>query len=287
MKVLITGINGFLGSKIAKTLSRDFEIIGLESKESNLNRISEENFKVYKTHQSLELLDQIFKKENIFSVIHVATVYEKTNSLNDMIQTNILLPVNLMELSVKYNCKLFINTDSFFTSLKEDYNYLTDYTHSKKQALFWLKQIRSGSSFKLVNLRIFHMYGPNDRAEKFISTVFSKIKNNVPSIDLTPGDQARDFVHVDDVANAYKQLILNYVKLPKFKEYDLGTGVSHTIKKVVKLIKEQTSSKTKLNFGKLHYREGEVMNSKADISDLMELGWKPDINIEDGLKTLS
>ena len=45
--ILITGINGFLGSHLAKTLSEKYNIIGLEYSLENLFRIAECNYKVY------------------------------------------------------------------------------------------------------------------------------------------------------------------------------------------------------------------------------------------------
>jgi len=74
-KILITGINGFLGSHLAKYLKSSFEVLGLEYSLENLNRIASENFKVYSTNDTV--LEIIFKENDFYAVIHLATVYKR------------------------------------------------------------------------------------------------------------------------------------------------------------------------------------------------------------------
>ena len=101
-KILITGINGFLGSHLAKHLKSNFEVVGLEYSLDNLHRISSENFKVYGTNESP--LEVVFKENDFYAVVHVATVYRRRDEpIFDLLNTNINLPVQLLELSGKYN----------------------------------------------------------------------------------------------------------------------------------------------------------------------------------------
>jgi nucleoside-diphosphate-sugar epimerase len=110
--------------------------------------------------------------------------------------------------------------------------------------------------------------------------------NNVAQLNLTKGEQQRDFIYINEVVTAY-QTIIEYVKELKdnFIEIDVGTGTTISIHKLVIKLKELThNTVTKLNFGALPYRENELMESKADIHLLMQLGWSPKINIDAGLK---
>lgn len=56
--ILITGINGFLGSHLAKALSADYNIVGLEYSLENLFRMEGSNIKIYSSKEDLE---KIFK----------------------------------------------------------------------------------------------------------------------------------------------------------------------------------------------------------------------------------
>jgi len=283
--ILVSGINGFLGSHLAIKLSSNYKIIGLVSNAKNIYRIKKYNFEIYNSTD--ENIKKIFNKNNIFSVIHAATIYRKTNdSITNLINTNVLLPIRLFELASKYNVSVFFNTDSFFNNKTYNYSYLSEYTISKNQSLEWLKLLSINSSCKLVNMKIFHMYGEGDSLTKFIPQIISKIRENTSFIELTKGNQTRDFIYIDDVVNAYKIILKNIDKLKEFQEFDVGTGQSTSIKGMVNLIKKITSSGTDLQFGKLPYRKGEVMESTADIFTLKKMGWSPGFSIEEGIKKM-
>jgi CDP-paratose synthetase len=282
--VLITGINGFLGSHLAESLSKEFDIVGLGHSDIISPRLAGFNFEVL---YSLSEVKTFYKKTKIFAIIHTATVYRKNEySVEDFILTNVLLPVQLYELAIQNRTKIFFNTDSFFNDPNWNYSYLKDYTLSKNQALKWLKYLNEDNGCKLINMKIFHMYGPYDAPNKFIPSVIEKLKNNESSIDTTNGEQTRDFIYVSDVVDTYKLLLGKETKLSKYSEFDIGTGKEFSIKDTILLIKDITNSSTKINFGKLPYRENELMKSKANIGGLLNLGWKPKFELRDGIKNI-
>lgn len=283
-KILITGINGFLGSHLAKHLKISFEIVGLEYSLKNLHRIASEGFKVYSTNDTV--LETVFKENDFYAIIHLATVYRRQSEpIFDLLNTNINLPVQLLELSGKYNVNLFLNTDSFFNNPKYSYSYLSDYTLSKKHSLEWIKLLASSSSCKVVNMKVFHMFGENDAPGKFIPFILKKIISNEPNLDLTPGNQTRDFIYVEDVVFAFEHVINFFIGLQGYQEFEIGTGKSYTIKDFVTALKEVTNSKTVLNFGGLAYREGEIMKSEVESFKLKDIGWKPKFNLKESLRS--
>lgn len=281
--ILITGINGFLGSHLAKHLKSNFEVIGLEYSLENLHRIASENFKVYSTNDTI--LETIFKENEFYAVIHVATVYKRQyEPIFNLLNTNINLPVQLLELSGKYDVNLFLNTDSFFNNPSYSYSYLSDYTLSKKHALEWIKLLSISSKCKVANMKVFHMFGEHDAPSKFIPFLIYKIKNNEPILDLTPGTQTRDFIYIKDVVTSFECILNSFSVLKEYQEFEVGTGVSYTVKELALLIKEITNSKTQLNFGGIPFRKGEIMESECNIFSLKDLGWEPSFNLQSALK---
>ncbi|WP_339627066.1 NAD-dependent epimerase/dehydratase family protein [uncultured Winogradskyella sp.] len=281
--VLITGINGFLGSHLAKHLKSNFEVIGLEYSLENLHRIASENFKVYSTNDTI--LETIFKENEFYAVIHVATLYKRQyEPIFNLLNTNINLPVQLLELSGKYDVNLFLNTDSFFNNPSYSYSYLSDYTLSKKHALEWIKLLSSSSKCKVANMKVFHMFGEHDAPIKFIPFLIDKIKNNEPILDLSPGTQTRDFIYIKDVVTSFECILNSFSVLKEYQEFEVGTGVSYTVKELALLIKEITNSKTQLNFGGIPFRKGEIMESESNIFSLKDLGWEPSFNLQSALK---
>lgn len=280
--VLIIGVNGFLGSHLAKCLEDDFNIIGLLSRSGDDSRIKDLKLKLY-INDSVFNYEEIFDNHYVHAVIHAATVYRK--SLDEVINTNILLPVRFAELCTQYGVKQFINTDSFFNSPSFNaYNYLSEYTMAKKHALEWLKYLSASSSLTVISMKLFHMYGKGDSESKFITSIINRLKKNEKSIDLTEGRQKRDFIHITDVVSAYKCVLNESFKTPLFKEYEVGTGESYSVKELVDIVKAISKSKTTLNFGALEYRDGEVMYSKANNLELKSLGWSPKYSLVEGLK---
>ena len=89
----------------------------------------------------------------------------------------------------------------------------------------------------------------------------------------------------DDAVSAFRAIVDNIDKFKDgYTEVDLGSGVSISIKHLVKKIKKITNNQvTCLEFGAIEYRSNEIMNSKANINLLKSLGWSPKINLDKGL----
>lgn len=274
--VLIIGINGFLGSRLAQQLSNQYKIVGLTRR--NTNNIKDKECKIY--YRNSDTIETIFIENKIDIIIYVATVYgRKDEPLSSLIESNILLPIKAYELGLKYNASLFINTDSHF-SLANEQPYLNNYTMSKQQALEWLK--KNINKCKIVNMIIFHLYGPNDSPEKFVMTIINDIKNK-QKIKLTPGKQVRDFIYIDDVVSAFETVIKSRNKLLPFSQFEVGSGYPVTIESFVKQLKLILNRGVELDFGGLPYREQEIMYSVSNNRPLVELGWKPVTALEKGL----
>jgi nucleoside-diphosphate-sugar epimerase len=110
------------------------------------------------------------------------------------------------------------------------------------------------------------------------------VKNE--DVDLTPGEQTRDFIYIDDVTNAY-ETVLSTLPDESFREFDVCTGKSISLRDFVETAKTVLHSSSQLNWGALPYRENEIMISKGDAEPLKRLGWTPKYGIKEGiLKTI-
>ena len=273
--ILITGINGFLGSNLAKRFSKNYRIIGTEFSLENLFRINNYNFLVYESN--IDTFNRIFSDNKIDLVIHTATDYGKNNEDNRLLfDSNVVSPFYLLEFVLKYNVDLFINTDSALE------RYTSAYALTKKQLYDWL-YFRS-KEINVVNLQLEHFYGPGASKINFITSMISKLVNNEPSIDLTPGEQKRDFVFYEDVIDAYETIVNSRKSLKnQFNHFEIGSGKLISIKELIKMLKKLIGSDSQLNFGALPYRENELMESKTNLESILRLGWKPKTKFKEGL----
>jgi CDP-paratose synthetase len=137
-----------------------------------------------------------------------------------------------------------------------------------------------------VNVALEHFYGPFDDRSKFVSRIILDLLSEVDSIELTLGEQKRDFIYIDDVVDAFLKLIDFSLGVPHgLYNYEIGTGKTIGIKKFVSLVNDIIgNNKTDLKFGVLPYRENEIMESRVDISKLLQLGWQCKVSLIDGLK---
>ena len=272
MKVLVTGATGFLGSHIVKQLLREnHEIIILKRSFSDLWRIADamEHVASYDLDKMNNLQSLFQEQGHIDAVIHTATCYGRKNeSLSRIYETNFLFPLKLLEAAAFFNTATFFNTD---TSL---YKYLNNYSLSKKHFLEVGKNFADVGKINFINMKLEHIYGPQDDESKFVTYIIKSCLANIPELKLTKGEQKRDFIYIDDVVNAYTVLLHHAIdEKRKFQEFEIGTGQAITIKELVEKIHSLTHSSTNLNFGALPYRENEIMESKAGNGTLIEAGW--------------
>lgn len=282
--VIVVGANGFLGSRIAHSASSHFQVVGLvreRSAEDRLNLISKKAH--IRRYRDGELTD-IIKEIRPWCVVYAATNYGINSSTGAVLNANVVMPVSIAEQLSSNVGSVFVHIDSFYSKFS-GHGHLPTYQLSKRSCVEWLSTFRE--QLTVVNARVEQLYGPHDSQNKTFPALFSAIITNEPYISLSPGEQRRDFIHVDDASDAITTLLYHHDKLPVgVSQFDIGTGQSTEIKEVLCQLKELAKSTTDLRFGDRSYRVGEPMDSRAEIGGLRELGWSPKIALQEGLLDL-
>lgn len=218
--------------------------------------------------------------QGIDCVIHTATNYGRTGeSASILLETNTLMPIKLFELAQRCGVNAFINTDTFWPP------ELSAYSLCKAFFLKLAEIQQEKNSTKFINVVLQHLYGPNDGEHKFIPYLIKTLIKNEP-LDLTHGNQVRDFIYVEDAASAFVKIAQSCNKLENFCSIDLGSGVPMSIKDLVLTVKSITRSNSQLNFGAKSGNLNDPDFACADISKLKALGWTPEVQLLDGLKNL-
>jgi len=279
--ILITGATGFLGSHVLTALlEAGHQVIVLKRSFSHTERIQHLLSSVRTYDIDRTDYKDVFLGNSIDTIIHCATNYgrRKENPLR-VIEANLILPLDLLYAGQQHGLRSFINTD---TVLDKRINY---YSLSKSHFADWLKMM--SPQMKCVTLSLEHFYGPGDDRTKFVTSIIRQLLEGAPAIDLTKGEQKRDFIHIDDVVRAFLKIVDNLDTLPVgYHKMEVGSGNTITIRDFVEKLKQMTgNTTTELNFGALDYRDNEVMESHVDISGISRLGWRPVIGLEEGLKS--
>lgn len=287
--ILLTGANGFLGSHLLEALlCEGYRVIIFKRENSNLWRIEHllKHLIVYDI--DLVPLEKVFNENKIDIVIHTACKYgRKYDEAQEVLESNLIFGVKVLNAALKSNVETFINTDTFFNFESASYKYMGAYSLSKKQFLEWLKLFNH--NIQVINMKLQHVYGPKDNPEKFVPWLIEQLRSNIQRIPLTKGSQCRDFIYVEDVVSAYLLLIKKRAELPEFSEFEVGTGVTTALKVFTNLVHSHFKSiypanKSLLGFGDIKVSHDDIENIAVNNSALICLGWTPLHSITCGIK---
>jgi CDP-paratose synthetase len=285
-KILLTGATGFLGSHLLESfISQGFEIAILKRTISDTRRISHllDKVKVYNVDK--KKLKVIFQEFKPGIIVHTACSYGRKNeSIIDVVNTNLIFGLQLLQESINNNVKTFINTDSLLP------RNINDYSLSKAHFTDWLK--KQSTQIQVVNFKIEHMYGVKDDTKKFLPWLINEMINGNGEINLTSGIQKRDFIYVTDVVNAFNLIIKKIETFTAWNEFEVGTNIFTEVKEVVLTIADFLENKyskaiiSRLNFGSIPYRKDEIMLPKLNNTNLIALGWDYKIDIKEGIERI-
>lgn len=274
MKILITGIGGYLGSQLANALITEHELAGTVRSGSKLERIDSQDSISFIDVDKSDWAQQVkqFKPD---VVINTAALYgRKGELLSDLIHANIAFPQQILE-CIEHDA-VFINCG---TSLP---NSVSSYAMTKNQFVDLAKEYCKSHSIKFVNLRLEHFFGANDDPTKFTTYVIHQCVVNLP-LRLTDGTQQRDFIYIADLISAFKCILGSLHQLNSFESIDIGSGTAIRVREFVELVAAVTATSSEIEFGAVPMRENELMYSCANIARMETLGWSCEYSLHRAL----
>lgn len=278
MNILIAGASGYLGSHLVKTLANKYNVIALIRSSSSKERLNKLPVKIVCLDEctSLEMV-YITHKPNI--VINTVALYgRKGESMTALLEANIVFPNKLLTLAGQYKVDAYINAG---TSLPEN---ISPYSLTKN-TFVKIAECSKANDLKFINVKLEHFYGPRDNLSKFTTYVMDSCLKG-KELNLTSGEQLRDFIHIVDVATAFNAIIDNINSIGSFESIDVGSGNAISIRDMVEMMHTYTNSKSVLKFGAVAMRSNELMYSCADVSRLKELGWNSKYELKEGLQEM-
>ncbi len=238
MKVIVTGVAGFIGYHVAKKLIlNNYKVIGIDNinnyydiklkkkRLENLKKLSK-NFYFEKIDlKNFKKLKKVFFKYKIEKVIHLAAQAGVRYSLKNprsYIENNVDAFFNIIELSKIFNIKNFVYASSSSTygankNLPFSENNIADhpiqlYAATKRSNELIAHAYSSLYKLPTVGLRFFTAYGPWGRPDQALF-IFTKNIIKEKKIELfNYGNHSRDFTYIDDIANA---IFLALKKIPR------------------------------------------------------------------------
>jgi nucleoside-diphosphate-sugar epimerase len=152
----------------------------------------------------------------------------------------------------------------------------TPYAAAKSALAFALRA--SGLSHAWV--RPFYLYGPGEHPSRLVPAVARALLGGRP-VETTSGEQRRDYLHVDDLADAIALVALGEVEGP----VNVGSGVGVPVRDLIGRIAEIVGRPELVRLGQRPRPPGDPDLVAADVARIKSLGWLPIISLEDGLRS--
>jgi UDP-glucuronate 4-epimerase len=323
MKILVTGVAGFIGFHTARALlDRGDEVIGFDNlnpyydvklKEARLTELeSNDRFSFVKGDLvDKPTIDKLFAEHRPRRVIHLAAQAGVRHSLThpeDYVQSNLVGFSNILE-----GCRhsdiehlVFASSSSVYGantrtpfSVHDNVDHpVSVYAATKKSNELMAHAYAHLYRLPVTGLRFFTVYGPWGRPDMALFKFVKQILANEPIDVFNKGHHARDFTYIDDVIEAILRVVQRVpgpnpnwsgdnpdpgTSSAPYHIYNIGNHSPVQLMDFIALIEKVLGREAKKNF--LPFQPGDVAETYADVADLAaDVGFEPSMPIEEGIR---
>jgi nucleoside-diphosphate-sugar epimerase len=295
-RVAISGAAGFVGANLARRLLREgCEVHVLLRAERPSWRLSEIAADVRMCTADLRDRDAVqraMQRIRPDCVFHLAVhgAYSWQTDVDEIVRTNVLGTINLVEACADAGVEVLVNTGS-----SSEYGYKdhapsetellepnSHYAIAKATATMFCRFTALHRRMRVPTLRLYSAYGPFEEPRRLVpSLVVNGLRSRLPP--LANPATARDYVHVDDVVEAYV-LAANAPLEDPGRVFNVGTGAQTPLEEIVGMARKLLCIREEANWGSLPDRAWDTAIWRADPTRIRtELGWAPRFDIRAGL----
>ena len=293
MTILVAGATGLAGSAIIRELTRiGRPVVGISSKDVDLlDRAA-----------TFDYLNSLKPNSVIDAAAKVGGISANNNYPVEFLSENIRIQTNLIDAAHNANVEKFVFLASSCVypkscpqPIKEEYvltgaleSTNSAYAIAKLAGIELIKAYRKEFGHRWISVMPTNLYGPNDNFDLESSHVFPALirkfieakKSNASSVELWgTGKPRREFLHVDDLAKAIIVCLDNY---NADQQINIGTGIDLTVAELAEKIAKNNGFTGSINWDVA--REDGTPQKVLDIQKITNLGWKPSISLDQGIK---
>jgi dolichol-phosphate mannosyltransferase len=298
LKILVTGGTGFVGSNLVRFFYKIGHEVATTMREgSNDWRISDisndiKQFKVDLTDaQKVKSALTSFKPNIVINTAAYGGYHFETDR-ERIFDVNFNATINLVESYLQSESELLINTGSSseygFKTRPMSENDLIEpvgaYAVSKAAATLYGRSRSIETNRKITTFRLFSAYGDYEEAHRLIPyLMISAIKRE--KAQMNNPDNVRDFIYIEDICNAYNELIKRRNQTALGEIFNLGSGKQSGVGEIVYLVEKLSGEKVNVDWQYKRERIGD--KASRWVADMFKtyslLNWKPRYSLEEGL----
>lgn len=274
MNLLVTGHKGYIGGNLLKRLQElGHNVMGIDLKEGEdiLDGFQQKHYD--------------FKPEVIFHLAAIPRVVYSIENPIEVMHNNVHSTSIVLEFAKQVGAMVVYSSSSSVVGNgdgPESPYALSKYVGELETILY-----NKLYNIDTVALRYFNVYSVDQVADGPYATCVANwrrfIKEGMTPYITGDGEQRRDMAHVSDVVSANIFCMQNRSNAALLgKAFDVGTGNNISINEMKDTVRESLPN---LKFDYVADRPGDVRLTKANIQPLLDLGWKPEVDISEGIKT--
>lgn len=296
-RIFIAGHRGMVGSAIKRKLeSRGYSDL-LYRTRGELDLTNQQSVNEFFTSQ---------KPEYVFlAAAKVGGIMANSTYPAEFIYENLMIEANVIHAAYVNGVKklLFLGSSCIYPRLapqplKEEYLLTGElevtneaYAIAKIAGIRMCKHYNQQYGTNFISVMPTNLYGPNDNYDPKTSHVMAALirkfheakKNNEPEVIVWgTGSPRREFLHVDDMADACILLMEKYTFSDIGEFINIGTGRDITIRELAELIKNIVGYHGKIIYD--HSKPDGTPQKLLDVTKLHRLGWKASIQLKDGIE---
>jgi UDP-glucose 4-epimerase len=293
--VAVTGATGFIGMHLLRGLhAAGARIVAIAAADKHIERLDGLPFPVRRVilGDTPEIGDAIREAKADY-VIHLSAFVSTARSLDALhatLRQNLLPTISILTAAAELHTDRVIlmgsceeysqRTSPFDTALATDPS--SPYGASKAAATAYARMFTNSFGLSTVVLRPSVVYGPGQSDRMLISQVMKAISQNRP-VEVTAGEQTRDFIYVEDVVKA----IIRSLTAPRAENgvWNIGSGEAVTVRSCLESIERITGRTGLIEYGKRPYSENEIFQYELKTEQTyVAFDWKPSITLDQGLR---